>query len=410
MWDGRDRPLPHGCLAGLHLDFQVVPEFLDIILANLPGRQVDVLAGRNHALVASDQCRQDLDGLAAVLVGILHHRAVDLAIQDALQIGIFFIEAHDLDLTELAGLLDRRQALGRVVGEQPYHAAQVRILGDGVLGQSLGLAKVELIGAGVQHDILVPADRLAQLVAPGGIRRPAHDFIDHALPSYLGVHLLQTADEDDHRTAVRQCLLDQLASQPPGLVVVGAHVAQPIRPRGIAVLGDHGRVLAGLVDQLDLIRGIDRADRQTVDSAPHEVFDQPLLIGDALRRHHHVAADAELPFARLDPRRRHVPKRGNPIRNIRQANLGRFVGRLRQFAWNRTGPGFATSASQECSKQQGKPERATCIGLKHEEFISVWTGIWMAARKHRRSGRQANSPSSVQVDEVTKATDLRMSM
>ena len=115
-------------------------------------------------------------------------------------------------------------------------------------------------------------------VASGSL---AEEAIDKPLSAALGVVLIEAADEDHHLAAVRHGFSKRLAAHETGLVVVHADVDEPIGLRRIGVVRDEIGFRGGLVDRLDLVRGIDRADRDAVGAARQQVFDLARLIGDA---------------------------------------------------------------------------------------------------------------------------------
>src|ERR1043166_3493105 len=66
-------------------------------------------------------------GFIAVIVRLLADGAVDLTVDDALERGVLFVKADELDLAEASGFFGGLEALRSVVGEEADHAGQIRL-------------------------------------------------------------------------------------------------------------------------------------------------------------------------------------------------------------------------------------------------------------------------------------------
>ena len=116
-----------------------------------------------------------------------------------------------------------------------------------------------------------------------GIWFEVQEGIDEAGAAALGVVLIEPADEDHHFAAVGHGLAERLATHQASLVVIHADVDEPIRVRCVGVVRDEIGLGGGLVDGVDLVIRIDRADRDAVDAARQQVFDLAGLVSPASR-------------------------------------------------------------------------------------------------------------------------------
>ena len=123
---------------------------VQVVLLDGLGRDDDQLAGRDAALVALGELVQQLDGLVAERVRVLDDGAVDGAALDAVQRALLLVEADDLDLADLAGVLDGAGDGGAVVAPDADQAGQVRVLDQRVGGVGLGAGVVGVVGADVE--------------------------------------------------------------------------------------------------------------------------------------------------------------------------------------------------------------------------------------------------------------------
>src|SRR2546423_755499 len=96
---------------------------------------------------------------------------------------------------------------------------------------------------------------------------------------HLGFLRIAFADEEHDPAAVGQGLFDQVASLFAGGVIVGAEIAGAVALRGVAVLGEDERLFGDIVDHLDLIGGIDRADGDAGDAFGEQGVNDAFLFG-----------------------------------------------------------------------------------------------------------------------------------
>src|ERR1043166_8628981 len=110
----------------LHL-LQVRPKGLNVGLAHFDDRNFEKTIRWEHGAVSVDQAFEDPYGFIAVIVRLLADGAVDLAVDDALERGVLFVKADELDLAEASGFFGGLEALRSVVGEEADHAGQIRL-------------------------------------------------------------------------------------------------------------------------------------------------------------------------------------------------------------------------------------------------------------------------------------------
>src|SRR6516225_6842131 len=139
------------------------PELLAKHLLHLAHKVVDVrlvddLAGNNDdtirwntRLVALDIFRHQFHALIAPLERLLHDGADDAALLDAAERDRILVKADDLDLVELARLLQHLEDARRVVGVEADEAAHVGHGGENIFNIALGAGLVDLVAANVDE-------------------------------------------------------------------------------------------------------------------------------------------------------------------------------------------------------------------------------------------------------------------
>lgn len=157
-------------LVGAGQLLQLAPKGCNIVFADLACWDIEHAALGQHRPVAALEGGEDAYRFVAVSVGILHYGAVDVAVDDALQSGVFLVEGDDLDLASLAGFFDGFERQRRVVGKEADDTVEIGVFGDGVFDLGFGLGVVELIGARIEHGVFVAGDNPAVGVAALGVK------------------------------------------------------------------------------------------------------------------------------------------------------------------------------------------------------------------------------------------------
>jgi hypothetical protein len=128
-------------------------------------------SGGQHALVTPTQRREDPDRVVPVLERVLADGADDLARGDRIERRVLLVERRHLHRADTLRALERLQARGRVVGEEPDHPREVLVLDEDVLRVGLGRRRDEVVGAGRDDLEAVADEHLAR--STGGISAPA---------------------------------------------------------------------------------------------------------------------------------------------------------------------------------------------------------------------------------------------
>src|SRR5205823_1195595 len=216
-------------LVRLHLGL----EGIDIALVDDLGGNDDQLVGRDSRLVALEILGHQLHALIAPFIGLLQHRADDRSLMHAAQRDRVAVEADDLDLAELARLLQHLVDAGRVVGIDADQAVDVRIGGERVLDVALGPRLVDVVAADVDEIDLRALDRVLD-----------------ALDALAGVVGAGQPDEADALAAIGQRLQHHLAGLLAGQDIGTADIGDAVGLRRIAVGGEERDLRADPVQGL----------------------------------------------------------------------------------------------------------------------------------------------------------------
>ena len=276
---------------------------------------------------------------------------MDGALLNARERRVRLVEGDDLDLAQLAGLLERLEHERRVVGEEAHHAADVGILRERVLGVGLALGLVELIGERAEDFEAAAFEHLVGGVEVARVLGPAEDGVNRALATALGVVLLHPTDEDHDCAALGHGLAHEVAAHAPGLVVVHADVNEAVGVGRVGVVGDELGALGGGVEEVGLVRRVNRADGDAIHALGEQVLNHPLLVADALDGHERLRVHAELLAGGLHARSGDGPERRDTIRDegdfLFLAGLGRRSRTLAGFGGGVSGLVASGEAEQE---------------------------------------------------------------
>ena len=276
---------------------------------------------------------------------------MDGALLNARERRVRLVEGDDLDLAQLAGLLERLEHERRVVGEEAHHAADVGILRERVLGVGLALGLVELVGERAEDFEAAAFEHLVGGVEVARVLGPAEDGVNRALAAALGVVLLHATDEDHHRAALGHRLAHEVAAHAAGLVVVHADVNEAVGVGRVGVVGDELGALGGGVEEVGLVGRVNRADGNAIHALGEQVLDHALLIADALDGHERLRVHAELLAGGLHARGGDGPERRDAIGD--EGDL-LFLGGLGRGIATRLGGGVSgLVASGEAEQERG---------------------------------------------------------
>src|SRR5262249_4987110 len=235
---------------------------LDVIALDDQGRDDLLFVRRNHGTVAGKDFCHQLHRLITELVGLLDDCSVYGALPDARQGRIVFVEANDLDLSDLSGILHGVENRRAIVVPQADQGRNVRVLNQRVGGVRFGANRLRVVRAHVDDLYVGPFDRFL--------------YSFETVLGVLGIHL---TDEDHDLAAFGQNLFDQLAVLAAGGFVVGAEIARAVAKRRVAVLRDDQNLLGERIDHRRLIAWIDGANGDSGDALSHQVVDDAPLLG-----------------------------------------------------------------------------------------------------------------------------------
>ena len=128
-----------GCFAGSQPVHHGLAEFLHIIFHDRPERHRDILpfVKFGHLLI-HDHVLEMPDGVVSEEIGILHDRSLAMSLLDRVQNYGVFIKREHLHLSQFVGILERLKTLGSIVGPEPDHGINIRMLPESALCVLLG--------------------------------------------------------------------------------------------------------------------------------------------------------------------------------------------------------------------------------------------------------------------------------
>ena len=129
---------------------QLGGEVVDVVFGDGEGGDVDFFGVGDEAFFAAKGFGDEFHRLAAELEGLLDDGGDDGAGFDAVEGGLVFVEADDLDFADFVGFLDGFEDGGAVVGPEADQAGDVGIFDERVLDVGFGADGVGVIGADVE--------------------------------------------------------------------------------------------------------------------------------------------------------------------------------------------------------------------------------------------------------------------